>query len=83
MLLQLIIFDVKTVLLFKGHEDFSSAVKKAEVPLGLAVLYGKYQSLGYQTVFQEDLCWIDRWGVHLTGLERRSLPSSDSEYKSR
>ena len=52
-------------------------------PLGVPVLFGKYKKSGYQTMFQEDICWFDRWGIMLTDIERRTEPSNKREFESR
>ena len=66
-----------------GDAEFSSDVKKSLNPLGIPVLYEKFQNNGYQTMFQEDLCWFDYWGIMLTDVERRGSPGSSTEFKSR
>lgn len=49
----------------------------------MGVLYGAFQKAGYQTLFQEDLCWYDIWGSLLTNNQKRAVPSGDAEFKSR
>lgn len=58
----------------------TNTAKTVKAPLGVEVLYRTFKRWGYQTLFQEDLCWFDRWGVVLTDLEIRRKPSMDSEF---
>ena len=67
----------------KGDEKFSKNVIKSLNPLGIDVLFSEYHKHGYQTMFQEDLCWYDFWGIMLTDLERLPVPKTISEFKAR
>ncbi|XP_078343835.1 uncharacterized protein LOC144629491 [Oculina patagonica] len=67
----------------KDDNEISASGKNTKAPLGVEVLYGTFQKWGYQTLFQEDLCWYDRWGSALTDIEKREVPSEDSEFQSR
>ena len=40
---------------------------------GIDVLAQKFKSLGYQTLFQEDLCWHDYWGSLLSPTYKQKL----------
>ncbi|KAJ7315079.1 hypothetical protein OS493_038971 [Desmophyllum pertusum] len=66
---------------FADDNKISSAVQ-GKAPLGVEVMYGTFQKWGYQTLFQEDLCWFDKWGTVLTDIEERPEPSGESEFKS-
>lgn len=33
------------------------------VPVKAGVMFGKFKSLGYQTMWQEDMCWAHEWGL--------------------
>ena len=68
---------------FSDDNEISASGKNTKAPLGVEVLYGTFQKWGYQTLFQEDLCWYDMWGSALTDIEKRDMPSGDSEFKSR
>ncbi|XP_028395200.1 uncharacterized protein LOC114519289 [Dendronephthya gigantea] len=52
------------------YKEFSSKWRKSIKPLGISVLFGEYQKNGYQTMFQEEGCWYDLWGLMLTDVER-------------
>ena len=67
--------SVPLLLFFSGDSySFTGETVRRQAPLGIAVLYGAYRRQGYQTVFQEDLCWYDRWGMMMTGMEMKSVP---------
>ena len=68
---------------FSDDNKISASGKNTKAPLGVGVLYGAFQKWGYQTLFQEDLCWYDMWGSALTDIEKRDVPSDDAEFKSR
>ena len=68
---------------FSDDNEISASGKNTKAPLGVEVLYGTFQKWGYQTLFQEDLCWYDMWGSALTDIEKRDVPSNDTEFKSR
>ena len=70
-------------LCFTDDNKISETVKSAKAPLGVEVLYKTFKEWGYQTVYQEDLCWFDQWGIGLTNLEVRKMPSTSSEFKKR
>ena len=63
--------------------EVSVSGKNTKAPLGVEVLYGAFKKWGYQTFFQEDLCWYDIWGSVLTDIERRAMPKTNSEYRTR
>ena len=63
--------------------EISDRAKTAKDPLGVEVLFGAFSKWGYQTLFQEDLCWYDYWGIGLTDLQVRGRPDGDSEFKDR
>jgi len=67
----------------KDDNEISASGKNTKAPLGVEVLYGTFQRWGYQTLFQEDLCWYDLWGSALTDIEKRDVPSNDTEFKER
>ena len=71
------------VLFYSDDNEISASGENTKAPLGTEVLYGTFQKWGYQTLFQEDLCWYDIWGSALTDIQRRAVPSADSEFKSR
>ena len=75
--------ELSRVILFTDDNEISASGENTKAPLGVEVLYGTFQKWGYQTLFQEDLCWYDIWGSALTDIQRRSVPTSDSEFKSR
>ncbi|EDO37452.1 predicted protein [Nematostella vectensis] len=52
------------------NNHFSRKASKTLHPLGINVLYGHYKKHGYQTIFQEDLCWQDSWGIMLNNLQQ-------------
>ncbi|EDO37450.1 predicted protein [Nematostella vectensis] len=54
----------------KVNNHFSRKASKTLHPLGINVLYGHYKKHGYQTIFQEDLCWQDSWGIMLNNLQQ-------------
>ncbi|XP_031555080.1 uncharacterized protein LOC116291986, partial [Actinia tenebrosa] len=63
--------------IIKANDDFLSKSAAAQEPLGIDVLFKHFKEYGYQTMFQEDLCWYDEWGIMLDNLERKkdSKPS--------
>ena len=78
------LFDVdSSVTITLGDAEFSSEVTKGQNPLGIGELFGEYQRNGYQTTFQEDICWYDSSGIMLTDLERRYVPSTPQEFEKR
>ena len=56
------------------YKEFSSKWRKSIKPLGIPVLFGEYQKSGYQTLFQEEGCWFDLWGLMLTDVEKYPTP---------
>ena len=58
------------------YTEFSSKWRKSIRSLGIPVLFGEYKKSGYQTLFQEEGCWYDHWGLMLTDVERYSTPLS-------
>ncbi|XP_022800581.1 uncharacterized protein LOC111338367 isoform X2 [Stylophora pistillata] len=67
----------------KDDNILTNTVRTSKYSLGVDVLYETFQKWGYQTLFQEDLVWFDRWGIVLTDLQVRSKPTTDSEFKAR
>ncbi|KAJ7389015.1 ligand-gated sodium channel [Desmophyllum pertusum] len=67
----------------KDDNEIGGKGENILAPLGTEVMYGTFQKWGYQTLFQEDLCWYDIWGIMLTEIQRRAMISGDSELKSR
>ena len=63
--------------------EVSVSASNKNAPLGVEVLYGAAKKWGYQTLFQEDLCWYDIWGSALTDNERREIPKTNSEFRER
>ncbi|KAK3747963.1 hypothetical protein QZH41_019438 [Actinostola sp. cb2023] len=53
-----------------GNKEFGHLSAK-HTELGINVLYDYFQTHGYQTIFQEDLCWYDRWGTMLDNIEMK------------
>ena len=74
---------VMFILFLLDDNEISASGENTKAPIGTEVLYGTFQNWGYQTLFQEDLCWYDIWGSALTEIQKRAMPSSDSEFKSR
>jgi hypothetical protein len=56
------------------YKEFSSKWRKSIESLGISVLFGEYKKSGYQTLFQEEGCWFDHWGLMLTDVERYPTP---------
>ena len=71
------------VFCFADDNEISASGENTKAPIGMGVLYGAFQKAGYQTLFQEDLCWYDIWGSLLTNNQKRAVPSGDAEFKSR
>ncbi|XP_022808588.1 uncharacterized protein LOC111345563 [Stylophora pistillata] len=67
----------------KDDNEVIASASNKKAPLGVEVLYGAFKKWGYQTLFQEDLCWYDIWGTALTDNERRKVPETNSDYKQR
>ena len=68
---------------FLDDNEIGASGKNTKAPLGVEVLYGTFQKWGYQTLFQEDLCWYDHWGSALTDIDKREVLSNDGEFKER
>ena len=68
---------------FSDDNEISASGENTKAPVGVEVLYGTFQKWGYQTLFQEDLCWYDVWGSLLTNNQKRAVPNGDAEFKSR
>ncbi len=68
---------------FPDDNTVGDTAKTVKAPLGVEVMFGTFKKWGYQTLYQEDLCWFDRWGIGLTDLEMRGKPEKDSEFKKR
>lgn len=50
------------------HALFSGELLEVEqfinpVPVKACVMFDKFKSLGYQTMWQEDMCWMYEWGM--------------------
>lgn len=50
------------------HALFSGELLEVEefinpVPLKAGVMFEKFKSVGYQTMWQEDMCWMHEWGL--------------------
>ena len=71
------------MIFFSDDDEISDTAKTAKAPLGVDVLFGTYKKWGYQTLFQEDLCWYDKWGIGLTDLHIRASPVEDEQFKAR
>ena len=76
-------FDTIVYFLLLDDNEISDRAKTAKDPLGVEVLFGAFSKWGYQTLFQEDLCWYDYWGIGLTDLQVRGRPDGDFEFKDR
>ncbi|PFX11831.1 hypothetical protein AWC38_SpisGene24313 [Stylophora pistillata] len=59
----------------------TASAKNTKASLGVEVLYGTFKKWGYQTFFQEDLCWYDEWGSVLTDIEKRAVPQWNFEFR--
>ena len=68
---------------FPDDNTIGDTAKTLKAPLGVEVLFGNCKEWGYQTLYQEDLCWYDRWGIGLTDLEMRVVPKGHSEFRKR
>lgn len=44
-------------------EMTDTQVERANV--GIGELLGKFKNAGYRTMYQDDLCWLSRWGMRL------------------
>ncbi|KAK3746269.1 hypothetical protein QZH41_016524, partial [Actinostola sp. cb2023] len=49
--------------LFTGKLFPPSRDRDAIRPVGIEKLFGHYKRAGYQTMWEEDLCWKGRWGL--------------------
>ena len=65
---------------FPDDNTIGDTAKTVKAPLGVEVLFGTFKEWDYQTLYQEDLCWYDRWGIDLTDLEVRIIPEGDTQY---
>ena len=65
------------------YKEFSSKWRKSIQSLGIPVLFGEYKRSGYQTLFQEEGCWYDHWGLMLTDVERYNTPRDKSGFAKR
>ena len=72
-------FHTIVYFLLLDDNEISDRAKTAKDPLGVEVLFGAFSKWGYQTLFQEDLCWYDYWGIGLTDLQVSGRPDGDSE----
>lgn len=75
--------DISALSFFPDDNTIGDTAKTVKAPLGVEVLFGTFKEWGYQTLYQEDLCWYDRWGIGLTDLEMRGVPKGYSEFKER
>ena len=83
LLLLLLLLKLNCIVNLSDDNEVSVSGKNTKAPLGVEVLYGAFKKWGYQTFFQEDLCWYDIWGSVLTDIERRAMPKTNSEYRTR
>ncbi|XP_031553838.1 uncharacterized protein LOC116290865 [Actinia tenebrosa] len=60
-------------------KDINDLPSLAKAPLGINVLYGHYKRHGYQTMFQEDMCFYDRWGCVLDGIKMKGDSKATAE----
>lgn len=68
---------------FPDDNTVGDTAKTVKAPLGVEVLFGTFKEWDYQTLYQEDLCWYDRWGIGLTDLEIRRIPDGQTEFRER
>ena len=68
---------------FPDDNTIGDTAKTVKAPLGVEVLFGTFKEWGYQTLYQEDLCWYDKWGIGLTDLEIRRIPEGHTEFSER
>lgn len=68
---------------FSDDNTIGDTAKTVKAPLGVEVLFGTFKEWGYQTLYQEDLCWYDWWGIGLTDLEVRRIPEGHTEFRKR
>ncbi len=78
-----IVLDTFLYFFCPDDNTVGDTAKTVKAPLGVEVMFGTFKKWGYQTLYQEDLCWYDRWGIGLTDLEIRRIPKRDSEFKKR
>ena len=77
------VIDEKLSVTFSDDNKVTASAKNTKASLGVEVLYGTFKKWGYQTFFQEDLCWYDIWGSALTDIGKRATPQSGSEFRER
>ncbi|XP_028416001.1 uncharacterized protein LOC114539557 isoform X2 [Dendronephthya gigantea] len=65
------------------NQQFNSTKRKLGKSLGIPVLFGEYKKSGYQTLFQEEGCWYDRYGLTLTDMEKYKTPSHMRDFSKR
>jgi len=53
----------------KDDNTIGDTPKTLKAPVGVEVLFETFKKCGYQTLFQEDLCWYDKGGIDLTDLK--------------
>ena len=68
---------------FSDDNAIGDTAKTLKAPLGVEVLFGTFKEWGYQTLYQEDACWFDMWGIGLTDLEIRTIPEGHTEFRER
>jgi len=49
--------------LFTGSLFPPNTSRDAVRPVGMEMLFGEFKRAGYQTMWQEDLCWEGQWGL--------------------
>ena len=79
----LCLINENTFVTFSDDKKVTASAKNTKASLGVEVLYGTFKKWGYQTFFQEDLCWYDEWGSVLTDIEKRAAPQLSSEFRER
>lgn len=70
-------------LAFSDDNTIGDTAKTVKAPLGIEVLFATFKEWGYQSLYQEDLCWYDTWGIGLTGLEIKRIPDGHEEFRER
>lgn len=68
---------------FSDDNTIGDTAKTVKAPLGIEVLFATFKEWGYQSLYQEDLCWYDTWGIGLTDLEIKRIPDGHAEFRER
>lgn len=68
---------------FSDDNTIGDTAKTVKAPLGIEVLFATFKEWGYQSLYQEDLCWYDMWGIGLTDLEIKRIPERHAEFRDR